>query len=291
MPRSTVGSRGSAGSPAPLQQWELRPGVQGYSWPADTPRAALLLQHGYGEYAARYVHQYHQLIPRLLDIGVTVHAFDMEGHGRSEGRRGEPDVEQAVRDHLAARQMFQSGPLPLFLMGHSLGALVTASSVALEPSGASGAIISSAALPDANVFLRLLARLLAAVAPHAPAPTVSLEGLSRIPEVMDAVEHDPMMYHGRLPNVVAAAALARARANRELYARWTVPTLILHGTDDRVTDPAGSRSLHQAIGAADNTLHLVEGGYHELLNDIGREETMSVVLGWLEGRLPRASGR
>ncbi len=280
-------SAASGDTAAGADEWELRPGIQGYSWPAAAPRAALLLQHGYSEYAGRYVEQYHQLVPRLVAMGLTVHAFDMEGHGRSAGRRGVVDIERAVRDHLAARRLFAGGALPLFLMGHSLGGLVTASSVAMEPAGVAGAIISSPALPDANPFLRALARLLTTVAPYAPAPTVSLEGLSRIPEVVEEAARDPAIYHGRLPNVVAAGTLARSRANRELYPRWTVPTLILHGTADRITDPAGSRALYAAIGAADRTLHLVEGGYHELLNDTDRERTMGVVMEWLEARVPR----
>lgn len=267
-------------------RWEVRPGIQGYTWHAREPRAALLLQHGYSEYAHRYVERYDRLIPHLLRIGVSVHAFDMQGHGRSAGRRGVVDVHQAVRDHLAARGALRALPLPLFVMGHSLGGLVTASSVAVDPAGVYGAIISSAALKAGNVLLRFLAGVLAAVAPHAPAPSVSLEGLSRIPEEVEAAEQDPLIYHGRLPNSVAAGILSRAHASRQLYSRWTVPTLILHGTADRITDPEDSRRLHEAISSPDRTLHLVEGGYHELLNDTGRDETLRVILGWLEQRLP-----
>ncbi len=37
------------------QPWDIGTGVAGYAWPAPEPRAALLLQHGYGEYAQRFV--------------------------------------------------------------------------------------------------------------------------------------------------------------------------------------------------------------------------------------------
>ena len=40
------------------QDWDIGTGVKGYVWQADHPRAVLLLQHGYGEYAQRYAQQY-----------------------------------------------------------------------------------------------------------------------------------------------------------------------------------------------------------------------------------------
>jgi alpha-beta hydrolase superfamily lysophospholipase len=40
----------------------------------------------------------------------------------------------------------------------------------------------------------------------------------------------------------------------------------------------------EAIPAADKTLRLVEGGYHELLNDEPREEVLGWILDWLRER-------
>lgn len=82
--------------------WDIGRPVCGYSWPAPQPRAIALLQHGYGEYSERYVRRYNRLIPRLLDAGITVHAFDLRGHGRSPGRRGAADIRTAADDHRAA---------------------------------------------------------------------------------------------------------------------------------------------------------------------------------------------
>ena len=64
-----------------------------------------------------------------------------------------------------------------------------------------------------------------------------------------------------------------------------LPLLILHGTADRATRPAGSERLLEAAGSADKILKLYEGGFHDLLNDIGRETVMSDILAWLEARL------
>jgi acylglycerol lipase len=295
-PRRPGCSRASGGSilqrrvdtPRP---WDIGTGVQGYAWDAARPRAVLLLQHGFGEYAERYVQRYNALIPRLLEIGISIHAFDLEGHGRSPGRRALTDVERAVSDHLAARRKLEAQPLPLFLLGHSLGGTVTATSVVREPRGVEGVILSSAALyVRSNALTRAAAALVAAIAPAFPLVRLDPAGISHDPEQVRAFVEDPLVYHGRMPARLAASILFTGRDNWARYREWRVPTLVLHGTADTFTDPEGSRRLVSAIASRDKTLHLVEGGYHELLNDTERDETLRVILTWLERRLPCGDG-
>src|SRR3990172_11704010 len=54
------------------------------SWlPEGTPNAAVVIVHGYAEHSGRYRH----VAERLVAHGYAVHAYDLYGHGRSEGRR------------------------------------------------------------------------------------------------------------------------------------------------------------------------------------------------------------
>jgi len=62
---------------------------------------------------------------------------------------------------------------------------------------------------------------------------------------------------------------------------------ILHGTADKVTKPSGRQLFCDNAGSADKTLKLYEGHYHDLLNDVGKEEVMSDILAWIDKRLPR----
>ena len=275
--------------PIPCESWDTGTGVRGYVWQAHEPRAVLLLQHGFGEYAHRYVGQYSALIPNLLNIGVSVYAFDLQGHGHSPGRRALTDMETAVAAHLAARRKLEALPLPLFLLGHSLGGIVTATSVTRAPGNLRGVILSSPALlVTANPLTRLLARAAAAVAPALPVRRLAPTGISRIAEQVELLKADSLMFKGAMPARLAASVLFTSRGNWELYPRWEVPTLVIHGTADTFTEPEGSRRFVAAIASRDKTLYLVEGGYHELLNDVERDETLRVLLNWLERRLPMA---
>ena len=88
-----------------MQAWQV-PGapVQGYVWEAGQPRGAVLLTHGFGEYASRYVTGYSGLIPALTEAGFTVYAYDQRGHGESAGRRAVVDVEHGGPGNLGARR-------------------------------------------------------------------------------------------------------------------------------------------------------------------------------------------
>jgi acylglycerol lipase len=266
--------------------WDIGTGIAGYVWEARAQRAALLLQHGYGEYAHRYVDGYGGLIRALLERGISVYALDLRGHGDSPGRRGFTTVERAVEDHLAARRRLATLPVPLFLLGHSLGGIVTASSVLRDPAGVHGVILSSPALQvTANPVARIAVRALAAVAPWLPVHRLPVQGISRIAAEVQRATGDPRMHRGWMPAGLAVGILLATHANWERYGEWTLPTLVVHGTADTFTEPDGSRRFIEEISSPDRTLHLVEGGYHELLNDSGREEILRLLVRWLDSRI------
>lgn len=266
--------------------WDIGTGVRGYAWDARSPRAVLLLQHGFGEYAQRYVERYHRLIPRLLDIGITVYAFDLNGHGHSPGDRGMTDVDEAVSHHLVARRTLATQPLPIFLLGHSLGGIFTAASVVRDAANLRGVVLTSAPLlVTANPLERFFLRVTAAIVPARIVKRFDINGISRIREEVQAAIDDPMIYKEGMAARLAASVLFTGRDNWPRYAQWHVPTLALHGTVDSFTEVEGTRRFIPTIGSSDKTLHIVDGGYHELLNDIGAEDTLRLILTWLERRL------
>ena len=101
------------------------------SWaPVVEPRAVVAILHGGGEHSGRYVH----VAERLTTAGFRVDAFDQRSHGRSERVRGVAlqcdDAAHLVAD-TAARLAERHGPLPLFVIRHSMGGLV-ATALAVE---------------------------------------------------------------------------------------------------------------------------------------------------------------
>jgi acylglycerol lipase len=270
--------------------WDIGTGVTGYVWHAANPRAVLLLEHGWGDYSQRYVQQFGRLIPHLLERGISVYAIDMWGNGRSPGTRGATDIGNAVEDHLAARRKLREQPLPVFVLGHSVGGLVTATSTLRDQSGVRGMILIAPALRwDVGGLMRFVARTGGFLLPTFPVPTPPADPRvqSRDIRFNERLAKDPLMYRGNLSWVSAGSGATTSHANWEQYQRVTVPVLLVSGTADRVTEPSGGRAFIEAVRSPDKTLSLVEGGRHSLLDDPpSSAEALRVILDWLDRRLP-----
>ncbi|MDO4263497.1 MAG: alpha/beta hydrolase [Deinococcus sp.] len=273
--------------------WATGAPVEGRTWKAANPRAAILLTHGFGEHLGRYVTHYQGLIPALVGLGFDVYGYDQRGHGQSLGRRAVVKVETLVRDHLMAREQLRRQPLPVYALGHSLGGLVTALSAARDPRGLSGLVLSSPALlvgASEPALARRAAPLLARLLPSLPVTALDSAGLSRLPDSVSAYQSDPQVYQGKVPALTAASMLQASQQGWKLYPSLKLPALVVHGSEDRLTDPAGSQRFIDTIGSEDKTLHSVAGGYHELLNDEAGDETARVILDWLDARAPQQLG-
>ncbi|WP_291426994.1 alpha/beta hydrolase [Deinococcus sp.] len=274
------------------QLWTV-PGapVNGYMWQAARPRGAVLLAHGFGEYVGRYVEGYHGLIPALVESGLTVYAYDQRGHGTSEGRRAVVDMNDLVADHLRAREALRGQALPVFLFGHSMGGLISAASAARDPRGLSGVILSSPALlvgENEPALKKKLAPLLARVAPRLGVTELPTSHLSTQADQVRLYEEDQQIYHGKVPSLSAATMLVLSAQLWKAYPKWTLPTLVFHGSQDQVTDPRGSKRFFDLLPAADKTYMEFSGGYHELLNDKARAEVRELILSWLLERTAAA---
>jgi acylglycerol lipase len=72
---------------------------------------------------------------------------------------------------------------------------------------------------------------------------------------------------------------------RKEFPAITLPVLIVHGTDDKATMYQGSQEFFDRAGSADKTLKLYHGHWHDLLNDVGKEQVFADILAWIEARL------
>jgi acylglycerol lipase len=156
-----------------------------------------------------------------------------------------------------------------------------------------GLILSGplAALAAAPAPLRLVGRLLSAVAPTLPLVAIDASLVSRDPEVVKAYVSDPLVHHGKLPARTVAELATAIDSFPAAVGAITIPTLILYGTADRLCPPAGSLMLGERIGATDKTVKAYEGLYHEILNEPERDEVLADIRAWLSLRVTPVAGR
>lgn len=257
------------------------------SWqPATPPRGAVVLVHGFNSHSGYYVWAAEQLVSR----GYAVLALDHRGRGRSDGERfyvekvGDyvEDVHSVVK--LAKRRAPGS---PLFMLGHSAGGVISCVYALEHQAELAGLVCESFAFQVYAPDLALtVVKGLSHLAPHAHVLKLPNQFFSRDPGVVEAMNADPLI-KDEVQASLTVAEMARAdeRLARE-FSQITLPLLILHGTEDKVTKPGGSRVFYDNAGAEDKTLKLYDGHYHDLLNDVGRARVMDDILGWLEARTP-----
>lgn len=253
------------------------------SWLPPEPERVLLLVHGYAEHSGRYEH----LGAWFAARGFAVYSYDKLGHGRSEGHRGHVPGFAILLDDLEKmlEHVRREHPgLPILLVGHSMGGLVTANLLVERHPDVAAAVLSAAALEPGTRPSRLrlaLARLLRHVAPRLSLPGgIDPNGLSRDPEVVRAYVEDPFVFTHMPPStaVEALAAMERTLAGAE---RVSVPVLVLHGQDDTICSASGSRRFHQALRTRGSLLRVYPKLRHEIFNEPEQEEIFRDMLDWL----------
>jgi acylglycerol lipase len=254
--------------------------------PDGTARAIVAIQHGLSEHSGRYA----ALAQVLNQHGYAVCAMDLRGHGRSTGARvWIRRFEQYLDDlevFLASVQSAGQGK-PLFLFGHSMGAIISARYCITRQPELQGLILSGpAVLVGGSVYpiLRRIATVASYIVPWLRTVRLGCRFASRDPAVVAAFENDPLSFHGRLPVRTAAELFRAARLLRAEADKLHQPLLILHGTADVVADYRGSHMLYQSAGSADKTLKLYDGLYHEVLSEPEKQIVLADLLAWLDAR-------
>lgn len=249
------------------------------------PRAALVICHGVNSHGGQYLWAGAQ----FASAGFATFALDLRGRGRSEGARFHvDDIAEYVADVEAVISLARSRypALPVFLLGHSAGGVVSCTYALDRQAEIAGFVCESFAfkVPAPDAVLAVV-KGLSRVAPRLPVLKLKNSDFSRDPIAVRILDEDPLT-RGEVQPASTVAALVRAneRLRRE-FPRIRLPLLILHGTADRATLAAGSRFFHETAGSSDKTLKLYDGHYHDLLNDVGKDAVLADIRGWLEARI------
>ena len=276
MNHSESSFNGSAATELFMQSWA----------PDQESKAALAVVHGFGEHSGRYMN----LVNRLVPAGFTVYGFDHRGHGRSPGQRGHINSwEEFLGDVEAFLTEIRKKDTesPLFLYGHSMGGLLALSYALRHPQGLKGVIASGPALsqPGVSPILLTLSRIMSKLWPSFSIDTkLDVHLISRDEEVVRAYQEDPLVH-----------SMASARLGTELTAAmewtqahagdWRLPLLIVHGGDDKLVPPEGSKRFFDNVPSEDKQRIEYPGTRHEPHNDLDRDKVLEDIQNWLENHL------
>jgi alpha-beta hydrolase superfamily lysophospholipase len=259
------------------------------SWrPAEIARAVVMIVPGFNAHSGHYG----WVADQLMAHGLAVYAIDLRGRGRSGGERFYVEqMSDYVHDveALAAVTQKREPGLPVFLFGHSAGGVVACLYALEHQSELAGLICESFAfqVPAPDAALAIL-KGISHVAPHAHVLELHNRDFSRDPAVVQAMNDDPLIAHESQPSQTVAAMVRADERLKGEFPLIRLPLLILHGTDDKATRPAGSQLFLDTAGSSDKTLKLYEGFFHDPLHDVGKEQVMGDVTEWIAARLPKS---
>ncbi len=263
------------------------------NWQAEGDcRAVVMIVHGMGEHCARY----QPLAESLNNAGYAVCALDLPGHGRSEGTPGfQERFSDMVGAALALRDLIDEWypGKPVFLLGHSMGGLISTLVLEGHQQRFQGGMLSGPAIQSPlqpGFFQFLIIRILSSVAPRSGVLQLDAEGVSRDPAVVKDYMEDPLVYHGKISARLVNELFAAMGEARERAGQITLPMLLMHGGSDAMTSPEGSEFLHQHIGSQDKTLRIYDGLFHEIFNEVEAPQIYAEMIAWLDNHLGESPG-
>ena len=258
----------------------------GQTWEAEKTKAVVVLVHGMGEHATRYTTS---VIPKLLENNISVVAFDHFGHGKTSGKRGHNPGFNAVLESITkaikkAKALYPNNPV--FLYGHSMGGNAVINYVLREHNTLTGVIATSPFLRLAfqpPAWKLFMGRILQKIAPSITMPSeLDANGISRVEAEVKKYMNDPLIHDKISPNF-SLTFIESGEWAIENASQLKTPMYILHGTGDQIIDYKGTQEFANTTDKA--TLKLYKEGYHELHNDLCKEEMLQDVVNWLNSQL------
>ncbi|MBL8714645.1 MAG: lysophospholipase [Myxococcales bacterium] len=251
--------------------------------PKSAPRAILIVHHGLKDHGDRYA----PFAEKLVHAGFGASTMDMRGHGRSGGQRVAVDRIDDYLDDLDAfvKLVKARDPgVPVFVFGHSLGGLIVALYAAERAPSIEGVVLSGPGLAfDAPPIQAAMIRTVDALAGSAPIFAPEHADFSTSAAVVADMGTDPLIHQGGGPLHTAGQAI---EGTHRLWAKvnaFDKPLLVVHGTIDKLTAPAGSRDFVAKVSSKDKTLRLYEGLNHDLMHEPEGARVMDDIVAWLLG--------
>lgn len=251
------------------------------SWKAADPVAALVAVHGMNDYAGAFFYAG----PYWAGRSLSVYAFDQRGFGRSPtfGRwAGGEAMKQDLRAAIAAVRD-ENPDLPVYVVGHSMGAAVILAALKDEPLDVDGVILAAPGIwggASMSIFYRSTLNLAAI---FAPGKTLTGERAER--QASDNIEFLRAMYRDPLviKNTRIDAILGAERIMGEGYDASNEVSgdmLLMFGEKDEIIPLKAMRKTAARL-RGDVTTIAYPDSWHLIFADLEREAPLEDVVQWI----------
>ncbi|KAH7109060.1 Alpha/Beta hydrolase protein [Dendryphion nanum] len=274
------------------------------TWKTDGPaKARLVFVHGFSDHC----NTYNNFFPTLASKGIEVYSFDQRGWGRTvtkQSDRGNTgSTTRVLADITSFIKTVIPSPVPLFLMGHSMGGgevLYYASQGPADIRKHIRGFLLEAPFVDFHpsskpTFIKVfVGRLVGKLLPSRQLVNkLDVTSISRNTAVQKQMEDDELCHDtGTLEALAALLDRTSELSNGKVVigddaGEGGVTRIWFgHGTEDKITDFAASKRLAERLSIKDKEFKAYEGHYHRLHDEPSPEnqEFMEDVANWILAR-------
>lgn len=246
-------------------------------------KACVIFVHGICEHLGRYEY----LKDRFNDNGYNVYRYDARGHGRSDGKRGFLENFDDYLDDLDIMVNLVKSDnkgLKLVLLGHSMGGLVASAYTCRYPDKVDFLVLSGACnvCPSVAKALKYLPYNLLGKLKY----TNKLgDGVCSDKEVVDAYNKDPLVLKKASFRLLGNAFVKGTKYVAKNIKNIKCPTLVLHGEKDGIVVKSTGEWTFNNLECKDKIIKIYPGLYHEIFNEVKKEEVIKDTLDWCNERV------
>ncbi|XP_057981085.1 caffeoylshikimate esterase-like [Malania oleifera] len=236
---------------------------------------------------------------RLAKAGYAAYGIDYEGHGKSAGLNGYiPCFDHIVddcSDHFTEiSERKENRGKQRFLLGESMGGAVIILLDRKKPGYWDGAVMVAPMCKIADeihpnpLIINILMKLSKIFPTWKLMPIKNIINIAfREPEKREAIRNNPYCYKGRIRLHTAKLLLRVSFDIQQRLSEVSLPFLVLHGRQDKVTDISASEELYESAFSWDKNFKVYPGMWHSLtygesLDNI--DIVFADILEWLDER-------
>lgn len=250
------------------------------------PKAVIIIVHGFAEHLGRYEH----VKDKLYESGFAVYRYDLRGHGLTEGEKGYIDsFVEFIEDTDQLVNLVKSDlpRLPIYMLGHSMGGLITFSYGLKYNEKLKGQILSGAAIkrvPKVEGIKGGLIQLLNFFVPKMRVKNELSEDICTDKKVVEDYDNDELILKDATLNFYAQFLLKGTKFVKNNIQNYNYPCLIIHGEKDKIVPKESSIYMYNNISSKDKEIKIYEGLYHEIMNEVEKDMIVRDIINWIEKR-------
>lgn len=258
------------------------------AYPAQEGKIPVVVIHGFAEHSGRY----NEILQELHQNGFGALAFDLRGHGNSDGKRGFIDSFNDYVDDLNAAiefslQRFKTDKV--IVLAHSMGALVATQLAHRKPEKILGMVLSSPLFGikiEVPRWKKKLSELMSKYWPSCSLPNQIDSNLLTHDKVKaEAYSSDPLIFHHVCARWFEEIGSVTSESDGKAD-QLSMPFLMQLSEQDHIVSYAKSCEWFENTSNVDKKLIVYKGFFHEIYNERERQKPIGDFLAWMLERWP-----